>query len=176
VSEKAWQLAEKAKNGAFYFNFKKERDSQIKNQTAYTPAVSLIFGLQEVLKMLKAEGLEAVFARQAALAQAMREGIKAAGLSLFPKESPSDAVTAVSAPEGVDGQTIYKNLRVQYGITAAGGQDHLKGKIFRLSHMGYMDRFDVITALAAVEMVLRGLGHPIRLGSGVAKAQELLMA
>jgi aspartate aminotransferase-like enzyme len=106
----------------------------------------------------------------------MREGIKAAGLSLFPKESPSDAVTAVSAPEGVDGQTIYKNLRVQYGITAAGGQDHLKGKIFRLSHMGYMDRFDVITALAAVEMVLRGLGHPIRLGSGVAKAQELLMA
>jgi aspartate aminotransferase-like enzyme len=176
VSEKAWQLAEKAKNGAFYFNFKKERDSQIKNQTAYTPAVSLIVGLQEVLKMLKAEGLEAVFARQAALAQAMREGIKAAGLSLFPKESPSDAVTAVSAPEGVDGQTIYKNLRVQYGITAAGGQDHLKGKIFRLSHMGYMDRFDVITALAAVEMVLRGLGHPIRLGSGVAKAQELLMA
>lgn len=175
VSEKAWQLAEKAKNGAFYFNFKKERDSQSKNQTAYTPAVSLIFGLQEVLKMLKAEGLEAVFARQAALAQAMREGIKAAGLSLFPKESPSDAVTAVSAPEGVDGQAIYKNLRVHYGITAAGGQDHLKGKIFRLSHMGYMDRFDVITALAAVEMVLRGLGHPIRLGSGVAKAQELLM-
>src|SRR5581483_10308933 len=175
VSEKAWQLAEKAKNGAFYFNFKKERDSQSKNQTAYTPAVSLIFGLQEVLKMLKAEGLEAGFARQAALAQAMREGIKAAGLSLFPKESPSDAVTAVSAPEGVDGQAIYKNLRVHYGITAAGGQDHLKGKIFRLSHMGYMDRFDVITALAAVEMVLRGLGHPIRLGSGVAKAQELLM-
>ncbi|MEW6247465.1 MAG: alanine--glyoxylate aminotransferase family protein [Nitrospirota bacterium] len=175
VSEKAWQLAEKAKNGAFYFNFKKERDSQIKNQTAYTPAVSLILGLQEVLKMLKAEGLEAVFARQAALAQAMREGVKAAGLSLFPKESPSDAVTAVSAPEGVDGQAIYKNLRVQYGITAAGGQDHLKGKIFRLSHMGYMDRFDVITALAAVEMVLRGLGHPIKLGSGVAKAQELLM-
>lgn len=175
VSEKAWQLAEKAKNGAFYFNLKKERDSQIKNQTAYTPAVSLILGLQEVLKMLKAEGLEAVFARQAALAQAMREGVKAAGLSLFPKESPSDAVTAVSAPEGVDGQAIYKNLRVQYGITAAGGQDHLKGKIFRLSHMGYMDRFDVITALAAVEMVLRGLGHPIKLGSGVAKAQELLM-
>ena len=174
VSEKAWQLAEKAKNGAFYFNFKKEREAQIKNQTAYTPAVSLILGLQEVLKMLKAEGLEAVFARQATLAHAMREGIKAAGLSLFPKESPSDAVTAVSAPEGVDGQVIYKNLRVHYGITAAGGQDHLKGKIFRLSHMGYMDRFDVITALAAVEMVLRGLGHPIKLGSGVAKAQELL--
>ncbi len=176
VSEKAWQLAEKAKNASFYFNLKKERENQQKNQTAYTPAVSLIIGLQEVLKMLKAEGLEAVFARQANLAKAMREGMKAAGLALFPKESPSDALTAISAPNGIDGQAVYKNLRVQYGITAAGGQDHLKGKIFRLSHMGYMDRFDVITAVAATEMVLKGLGHPIKLGSGVAMAQEVLMA
>ena len=176
VSEKAWAHAEKAKNAAFYFNFKKERENQVKNQTAFTPTVSLIIGLQEVVKMLKAEGLEKVFARQGQLARAMREGMKAAGLALFPKESPSDALTAVSAPEGVDGQAVYKNLRVQYGITAAGGQDHLKGKIFRLSHMGYADRFDVITAVAATEMVLKGLGHPIQLGSGVAKAQELLMA
>jgi aspartate aminotransferase-like enzyme len=175
VSEKAWQLADKAKNASFYFNFKKERESQIKNQTAYTPAVSLILGLQEVLKMLKAEGLEAILARHASLARAMREGVKAAGLALFPKQSPSDALTAVSAPEGVDGQAIYKNLRVQYGITAAGGQDHLKGKIFRVSHMGYMDSFDVIMTLAAIEMVLKGLGHSVKLGSGVAKAQELLM-
>lgn len=176
VSDKAWQLADKAKNAAFYFNFKKERENQQKNQTAFTPAVSLIIGLQEVLKMLKADGLDAVFSRQAGMAHAMREGVKAAGLALFPKESPSDALTAVSAPEGVDGQAVYKNLRVQYGITAAGGQDHLKGKIFRVSHMGYMDRFDVITAVAAIEMVLKGLGHPVKLGSGVAKAQELLMA
>src|SRR5690242_20651036 len=176
VSEKAWRLAEKAKNASFYFNLKKERENQQKNQTAYTPAVSLIIGLQEVLKMLKAQGLAEVFHRQTTLARAMREGMKAAGLGLFPKESPSDALTAVSAPEGIDGQAIYKNLRVQYGITAAGGQDHLKGKIFRLSHMGYMDCFDVNTALAAVEMVLKGLGHSVKLGSGVAKAQELLMA
>jgi aspartate aminotransferase-like enzyme len=176
VSEKAWQMAEKAKNAAFYFNFKKERESQVKNQTAYTPAVSMILGLQEVLNMLKAEGLENVFLRQSRLAHAMREGAKAAGLSLFPKESPSDALTAICSPDGVDGQAIYKNLRVQYGMTAAGGQDHLKGKIFRLSHMGYMDSFDVITALAAVEMVLKGLGHSVKLGSGVAKAQELLLA
>ncbi|HEY7533905.1 MAG TPA: alanine--glyoxylate aminotransferase family protein [Nitrospiraceae bacterium] len=176
VSEKAWQVAEKARNAAFYFNFKKERENQQKNQTAYTPAVSLIIGLQEVLKMLKAEGLDSLFSRQASLALAMREGVKAAGLALFPKESPSDALTAISAPDGIDGQAVYKNLRVQYGITAAGGQDHLKGKIFRISHMGYTDRFDVITAVAATEMVLKGLGHPVKLGSGVAKAQELLMA
>ena len=175
VSEKAWSLAEKAKNAAFYFNFKKERESQVKNQTAYTPAVSMVLGLQEVLKMLKAEGLDAIFERHARLARAMREGVKAAGLSLFPKQSHSDALTAVSAPDGVDGQAIYKNLRVQYGITAAGGQDHLKGKIFRVSHMGYMDSFDVVTTVAAIEMVLKGLGHPVKLGSGVGKAQELLM-
>jgi aspartate aminotransferase-like enzyme len=137
--------------------------------------VSLILGLRAVLKMLKAEGLAEVFGRQARLAHAMREGVKAAGLALFPKQSPSDALTAVCAPEGVDGQAIYKNLRVQYGITAAGGQDHLKGKIFRISHMGYADTFDIITAMAAIEMVLKGLGYPVTLGRGVAKAQELLM-
>jgi aspartate aminotransferase-like enzyme len=176
VSDKAWALADKAKNAAFYFNFKKERENQAKNQTLFTPTVSLIIGLQEVFKIMKAEGLDKMFARQGRLAQAMREGLKAAGLELFPKESPSDALTAVCAPEGVDGQAIYKNLRVQYGMTAAGGQDHLKGKIFRLSHMGYADTFDVIAALAATEMVLKGLGYPVTLGSGVGKAQEILMA
>ncbi|MFO0730949.1 MAG: alanine--glyoxylate aminotransferase family protein [Nitrospiraceae bacterium] len=175
VSSKAWRLAEKAKNATFYFNFKRERDNQQKNTTAYTPAVSLIIGLKEVLNILKTEGLESVFARHAQLARAMREGVKAAGLELFPKERPSDALTAICAPQGVDGQAIYKNLRTQYGMTAAGGQDHLKGKIFRISHMGYIDSFDVITALAAVEMVVKGLGHPVKLGSGVAKAQEILM-
>ena len=105
----------------------------------------------------------------------MREGVQAAGLSLFPKDRPSDALTVINSPEGIDGQAVYKNLRVQYGVTAAGGQDHLKGKIFRLAHMGYMDTFDVITGLAAVEMVLKGLGHSIQLGSGVGKAQELLI-
>lgn len=175
ASEKAWRLADKAKNAAFYFNLKKERDSQQKNQTAYTPAVSLILGLKEVLNILKGEGLEAIFARHALLARAMREGVRAAGLSLFPKERPSDALTAIAAPDGIDGQGVYKNLRTQYGMTAAGGQDHLKGKIFRISHMGYIDSFDVITALAAVEMTIKGLGHPVKLGSGVAKAQEIFM-
>jgi len=176
VSDKAWRLADKAQNAAFYFNFKKEREAQLKNQTAYTAGVSLMVGLKEVLRMLKAEGLGNVFARHARLAHAMREGMKAAGLSLFPKQNPSDALTVVSAPPGVDGQAVYKNLREHYGVTAAGGQDHLKGKIFRISHMGYMDTFDVIQALAATEMVLKGLGYPVKLGSGVGKAEELLLA
>ena len=176
VSDKAWQSADKAKNTAFYFNFKRERENQAKNQTAYTPAVSMIIGLQKVITMMKAEGLDQVFARQTRMAHALREGAKAAGLTIFAKDVPSDAVTAINAPEGVDGEAIYKNLRVKYGITAAGGQDQLKGKVFRISTMGYLDRFDIITALAATEMVLKGLGHPITLGSGVARAQALLMA
>ncbi len=174
ISKKAWTLANKAKNTFFYYNFKKEAEGQRKQQTAFTPAVSMIVGLKEALRMLKEEGLENVFARHARLANAMREGVKAAGLSIFPKESPSNALTAIQAPDGVDGQKIYSRLRQSYGITAAGGQDHLKGKIFRISHMGYVDTFDVIMALSAVEMVLKDLGHPVPLGAGVGKAEELL--
>lgn len=176
VSDKAWRLADKAKNSAFYFNFKKERDAQVKNQTAFTPAVSMIVGLEAVLRMMKAEGLHNMFARQGRLARAMREAVQAAGLALFTKGRPSDALTVIAAPDGIDGQAVYKQLRERYGITAAGGQDHLRGKIFRLSHMGYVDTFDVITGMAAVEMVLKDLGYPIQLGRGVAKAQELLCA
>ena len=174
VSEKAWRFNQKAKNARFYFNLKKERDSQLKNQTAYTASVSLVVGLHEVLKHLKEEGLEKIFSKHALLAHASRQAMLAAGLTLFPKESPSDALTAVNAPPGTDGQVIYRTLRDRYGITVAGGQDHLKGKIFRFAHMGYMDLFDVIIAVSAVEMVLKGLGYPVRMGEGVRAAEEIL--
>jgi len=175
VSDKAWRMNERATCPRFYFDFKKERENLRKNTSAYTPAVSLIVGLQHVLRLLKEEGLENIFARHSLLANATREGIKGFGLELFPKSSPSNAVTAVRAPEGFDGQQIYKRLRERYGITAAGGQDHLKGKIFRISHMGYCDKFDVITALAGVEMVLKEMGFPGELGSGVRKAEEIFI-
>lgn len=175
VSEKAWRANEKARNTKFYFNLKKERESQAKHQTAYTAAVSLMVGLHEVLQHLRAEGLANIFARHKQLAYAMRQAMLAAGLTLFPRESPSDALTAIHAPPGVDGQVVYKILREKYGITAAGGQDHLKGKIFRIAHMGYADLFDVIIAVAAVEMVIKGLGYPIKMGEGVRAAEELLM-
>ncbi|MBI5096081.1 MAG: alanine--glyoxylate aminotransferase family protein [Nitrospirae bacterium] len=175
ISDKAWRMNERAKCSRFYFDFKKERDNLKKNTSAYTPAVSLIIGLQHVLRTLREEGLPNIFARHALLANATREGIKGFGLNLFPKSSPSDAVTAVSAPEGFDGQQIYKRLRERFGITAAGGQDHLKGKIFRISHMGYCDTFDVITAIAGVEMVLKGMGYPGELGSGLRRAEEMFL-
>ncbi len=175
VSDKAWKMADTAKTPKFYFNFKKERDNLAKNQTNFTSAVTLIIGLNACIKMLQDEGLKNVFARHDKLARATRAGAAALGLKLFPKESPSNALTAIEAPAGVDGQAIYKDLRVKYGITGAGGQDKLKGKIFRIAHLGYADTFDVITVIAGIEMVLKGLGHPVKLGTGVGAAQEILM-
>jgi len=175
VSDKAWKMADTAKTPKFYFNFKKERENLAKNQTLFTSPVTLIIGLNAAIKMLQDEGLENVFKRHDKLARATRAGAAALGLKLFPKESPSNALTAIEAPAGVDGQAIYKDLRVKYGITGAGGQDHLKGKIFRIAHLGYADTFDVITAIAGIEMVLKGLGHPVKLGTGVGAAQEILM-
>jgi aspartate aminotransferase-like enzyme len=176
VSDKAWAKAETSKLPNFYFNFKKERENLAKNQTNFTSPVTLIIGLNESLKMLRDEGLENVFRRHEWLANATRKAVQAIGLELYPKESPSNAVTAIMAPPGIDGQAIYKKLREQYGITAAGGQDKAKGKVFRIAHLGYSDRFDIITAIAGIEMVLKGMGYPVKLGAGVAVAQELLMA
>jgi aspartate aminotransferase-like enzyme len=175
VSDKAWKMADAAKTPKFYFNFKKERDNLAKNQTTWTSPVSLIIGLNAAVKMLQDEGLENVFKRHERLAKATRAAAAALNLALFPKENPSLSLTAIEAPAGVDGQAIYKDLRVKYGITGAGGQDKLKGKIFRIAHLGYADTFDVITAVAGIEMVLKGLGHPVKLGSGVAAAQEILI-
>ncbi|HCZ12808.1 MAG TPA: aminotransferase, partial [Nitrospiraceae bacterium] len=146
-----------------------------KNQTNFTSAVTLIIGLNEAIRMLQKEGLGNVFKRHARLANATRQAVKAMGLGIYSKESPSNSVTAIEAPAGVDGQLIYKNLREKYGITGAGGQDKAKGKIFRLAHLGYADTFDVITGVAALEMVLKELGYAIKLGTGVAAAQEVLM-
>lgn len=175
ISEKAWKFSEKSKCPRFYFNFKKERENLAKNQTSFTSPVTLIIGLNESIKLLRKEGLENVFKRHEKLANATRAAVKALGLELYPKESPSNSVTAVCAPAGIDGQAIYKNLREKYGITAAGGQEHVKGKIFRIAHLGYADTFDVIIAIAGLEMVLKGMGHPVKLGVGVAAAEELLI-
>ncbi|KAF0146067.1 MAG: soluble hydrogenase 42 kDa subunit [Nitrospirae bacterium] len=175
ISEKAWKFAETSKSPKFYFNFTAERKKLKDNQTNFTSPVTLIIGLNECIKILQKEGLENAFARHAKLAHATREAVKAIGLEMFTKESPSNSVTAINAPKGVDGQEIYKNLRVKYGITAAGGQGQAKGKIFRIAHLGYADTFDVITAIAGVEMTLKGMGHPVKLGTGVAVAEELLL-
>ncbi len=171
VSEKAWKMAEKAKAPRYYFNFLKERKALAKETTAYTPAVSLIIGLGEVLKQFRQMGLENLFAHHRRLSGAVKAAVEAMGLEQFPKD-PSEAITVICAPEGVNGQDVVKILREDYGITIAGGQAQLKGKIFRISHYGYLCEWDMIIAVAAVERALNELGHKVPLGSGVAACQE----
>ncbi len=173
VSDKAWAFMDKSDLPKYYFDFKKERKNLKKNQNAYTPAVSLIIGLSKVLDMIKEEGLENVFKRHALLAKATREAVKALGLKLFAPDSPSESVTAVLAPEGIDGQDIVKLYRDEHKITIAGGQGEAKGKIFRLSHIGFYDKFDIITAISCLELVLKKLGYKFEMGKGVGKALEI---
>jgi len=172
LSDKAWARVPEARLPKFYFNFAKERKAIAENQSAYTPAVSLVVGLRESLRLILAEGLPNVFARHDRLARATRAGVQALGLTLF-AEHPGAACTAINAPAGTAGDAIVKGLR-KHGITIAGGQGSMKGKIFRISHMGYVDTFDILTALGGLEMVLADLGYPVTLGAGVQAAEQLL--
>ncbi len=174
VSPKAWRFVERSTLPRFYFDFRKELSNARKNQNAYTPAVPLIVGLREVLRRLRDEGLEGVFARHALMARATREAIKTLGLELLAPGSPADGLTAVKAPAGMDAGAITRHLWERYGVRVAGGQGHLKGKIFRIAHMGFMDTFDVVIAIASLEMALKDLGCAVETGRGVRVAQALL--
>jgi aspartate aminotransferase-like enzyme len=175
LSDKAWEFVGKSTLPKFYFDFKKELKNLMQNQSAYTPAVSLVMGLAESLQRIRKEGLENIFTRHARLAKATREAMLALGLKLYAPQAYSDAVTAVVAPPGVDGQKVVKVLRDKHNLTIAGGQDQAKGKIFRIAHMGYVDKFDVIMAVAAVEMTLKELGYAVETGRGVRAAMEVLL-
>lgn len=173
VSEKAWKFAEDSDLPKYYFDVRKERKNQSKNQTSYTPAVSLIMGLAKALSMMKQEGLDRIFERHKILAEGVREGVKAMGLQLLAEKSPSEAVTAIRAPEGIDGQSVVKRLRERYKIIIAGGQERLKGKVFRIAHLGNYDPFDMILTLSALEMTLKDMGFDVELGRGVRRAMEI---
>jgi aspartate aminotransferase-like enzyme len=173
LSDRAWAAAARARLPRYYFNFLVERKIQAKHQTAWTPAISLIVGLKAALDLLQAEGLSAIFARHERLARATRAAVTALGLDLF-AERPSPAVTAVKVPEGVDGGAIVRVLRDKHGISIAGGQGSMQGKIFRIATLGYADAYDVLTGIAALEFTLAELGYPVRLGDGLRAAQDVL--
>jgi len=172
LNERAVERVNSTDNSRYYFDLRREIKAQSKGQTAYTTSVNLIFALNEALRMMEEEGFENVFRRHKILAECMREGVKSIGLELF-STSPANGVTAVRVPEGIDGTQIVKTAGQRYGITIAGGQEHLKGKIFRLSHMGYVDIFDVLTALELTELVLYDLGYrDFTFGTSVSSAIE----
>ena len=175
VNSSAWSVIEKTDLPRYYWDFRKMR-KELKNKTTpFTPAVSLAMAMKTALDMIKKEGIENVWKRHARLAHATRESVKALGLELFAGEHSSNVLTAIKAPKGVDVDKIIKKLRDETGVTFTGGQDEMKGKIIRIGHMGYVNDFDIIVAIAALEKGLYEAGYPVALGKGLATAQSLLV-
>jgi aspartate aminotransferase-like enzyme len=171
VSEAAFAAA--GSSPRFYFDWERIRAAQRKLDAPFTPPVSLVAGLDVALQLLLDEGLEAAFERHVRLGRAARAGVKALGLELFsPDEDRSAVVTAVRAPAGIDSGDVVKGLRKRFGITIANGQGELKGKIFRLGHIGWFDVFDITTQIAAAELVLADLGADVERGVAVTAALE----
>jgi len=175
LSDEAWKLVERSNLPKFYFDFKKELKNAQKNQNAFTPAISLFVGLRESLKLIRKEGLEAIFKRHERLAAATRAAVKALGLELYAPNSPSNALTAVKVPDGIQGGKLKNLFFEKFGITVAGGQDQAKGKIIRIAHLGYYEGLDMVMVISALEMLLREMGHKFELGKGVKAAEEILM-
>ena len=173
LSTRAWRLVENSDLPKYYWDFKKTKLTQEKNQTPYTPAVSLICALRESLNLLKKEGWGNVINRHAQLAEATRKAVLALGLELF-GEANSNVVTAIKVPLRVDEKNLRKIMRGKYGVNVAGGQGELSGKIIRIAHLGWMDFCDIIMAISSLEMALWELGYPLKLGKGVAAAEEVL--
>ncbi|MDK1031611.1 MAG: aminotransferase class V-fold PLP-dependent enzyme, partial [Planctomycetia bacterium] len=172
LSEKAWKKAEGTANPVYYLDLKRYAKGLAKGDPPYTPACTLIIGARKTLALIRAEGLEAVWAETALRGRAVRAAAEAMGLKLL-SASPSDSVTAICLPDTVDGARLLKVMAEELGIRIAGGQEHLKGRIIRISHMGYVDSFDTLSAVAALELALLKLGYKVEAGTGVAAAQRI---
>ena len=175
LSPKAWKKVEESKCPKYYLDLKKARKALEKTDTPFTPALTLIIALNVSLKMIKQDGLENVFLRHKKMADATGAAVKALGLTLFAPTAASDVVTAVNCPAGIDGEKLVKTMRDTYGVTIAGGQDELKGKVFRIAHMGFIEEFDIIVGISCLEKVLAQMGYEFTLGAGVKAAEEVFL-
>ncbi|TCD59227.1 aminotransferase [Synechococcus sp. BS56D] len=175
MSERAWQAYERSDLPKFYLDLGPYRKTAAKNSNPFTPAVNLYFALEAALEMMQAEGLDAIFARHARHRDAAQAAMKAIGLPLYAAEGHgSPAITAV-APEGIDAEVLRKSVKEHFDILLAGGQDHLKGQVFRIGHLGFVCDRDVLTAVAAIEATLQTMGlHKTSVGAGVAAAAAAL--
>ncbi|HBC94164.1 MAG TPA: aminotransferase [Pelotomaculum sp.] len=176
VSDKAWSVVNNNKAPRFYFSIPAFKKALDKWNTAYTPNVTLFYGLEAALEMMEAEGLDNVYTRHTLLARATRAAVKALGLRLLAEERyASNALTAVWGPEGIAADDLRKIIKNKYGVIFAGGQGEVKGKIIRIAHMGFADKMDVVIAISALEMGLAEAGWPVQLGAGIAAAQEVFL-
>jgi aspartate aminotransferase-like enzyme len=175
LSERAWERARAVKTPRYYFDLTRELKAQRdEHTTAYTPAVGLVGGLNKSLELIHKESLPAVFARHRMMAEVVREGARALGLKLFAVESPAPGVTGILAPEGVDAAKVVRAMRDDLGVGVQAGQDHMRSKLIRIGHMGYVAPFDMLVALSALELALRRHGCAVAVGAGVAAAQQRL--
>lgn len=171
ISAKAWRFAETANLPHFYFNLKKERKNAAGGESSWTPATSLLLALREALNYIQSIGMDKLVENARLLAEATRAAVAALGLELFSPASPSASVTAVRAPYGVDSGVIVKEFRNRFGMVIANGQGEMKGRIFRIAHLGYFDFPDLFATIGALEIILVNQGLPIKFGTGVAAAQ-----
>lgn len=162
VSAKAMSRINESRSPKYYFDLKKAKKALDKTDTPFTPAISLVIALNESLKMMRQDGLENIFLRHKKLAEATRGAVKEMGLTLFAPTASSDAVTAVNVPAGIDGEKLVKTMRDTYGVTIAGGQDELKGKVFRIAHMGFIEEFDIVVGIACLKKVLGEMGYKLK--------------
>lgn len=172
VSDKAWQRIDSGKMPILYNDLKAYRKSLSDWDVPYTPAITLVRGLLWSLRSMKERGIENVWSETSLMAKATRAAVEAIGLKIYPKD-PVDSVTAVLVPQGVDESALRKTMRSKHGFQIAGGQGDLTGKIIRFSHMGYVDMFDTIGVLAALEMTLAAQNYKFSMGAGVAAAQKV---
>ena len=172
LNQRAWNAVERSDLPKYYLDFRKASESGLEGSVPYTPAVTLLTALQHALNRICAEGIQQTIARHNRLALATRSAIKALGLPLF-AASPANTLTSIRLPEGIDGKALINLMRDTYGITYAGGQSQLSGKIVRIAHLGWMNENDVIVAISAFERGLVEMGYDIRLGAGVSAAQEV---
>ena len=172
-SPKAWKLVETAKCPKFYFDAKKAKKNLLDKTTPWTPAISLVIQQKKALDIIAGMGLEKLFAHHRILGDATRAGVKALGLELL-SERPGNILTAVKTPAGMEGGKIVKTMQSKYMAYIAGAQDPMKGKFFRIAHLGYMGGFDIITALTALEMTLADLGYKFEPGASIKAAEPVL--
>ena len=174
VSERAQDIIKGQSMTQYYLSLKHALKAHAGDDTPFTPAVSLVIGLDEALQMIKAEGIEHISKRHESLANACRQGCNALGMKLF-SNSPSFAVTPVWLPEGVKWSAFNKALKNSNGITVAAGQDDYKDKIFRISHLGFYDELDMLTVIGGIERALKEINFPFEIGAGVSAVQKAFL-
>jgi aspartate aminotransferase-like enzyme len=173
ISPKAWAHMESAKLPRFYFNLKREKKFAANGESAWTASTALMLALNEALQYIKSIGMPKLIANAELLARATREACQTLNLELFAPDNPSASVTAVKAPEGLDSGVIVKEFRDRFGSIIANGQGEMKGRIFRIAHLGYFDAADLFAVIAELELILYANGIPVTLGTGVAAIQKV---